>query len=366
MNALTDEELSQEIKRRSDLLLVKRQSEAAAVISEKRMRLLEELDELDGHMDYWTATTSNSSSSATSSSLAASSSLATSSSSATSSSLAAFSSSATSSSSVTSSSSASLSSSLTTSSSVSAPSSNSLEINPEAPKAKNSMFTYYNKAVIDVEAVNERRANEAKINSMSRESNLHRDRKGKVGSQNKTKDVRTCTLSQFTSLQRKLLRNDDVILITYDTAERRIFCSACPCYVRDDNIEAHIKCEKHLAAAAAAVEANLHQTRLENAITISTTLSNCIPGKTHLFRCELTRNLLTAAIPIYKADELRPLIQKWMKIELTHSSNLLREYLPIIKVKLLLSCDELFMAETDSFMRVDLKYKNFMSIAIAG
>ena len=307
MNALTDEELSQEIKRRSDLLLVKRQSEAAAVISEKRMRLLEELDELDGHMDYWTATTSNSSSSATSSS------------------------------SVTSSSSASLSSSLTTSSSVSAPSSNSLEINPEAPKAKNSMFTYYNKAVIDVEAVNERRANETKINSMSRESNLHRDRKGKVGSQNKTKDVRTCTLSQFTSLQRKLLRNDDVILITYDTAERRIFCSACPCYVRDDNIEAHIKCEKHLAAAAAAVKANLHQTRLKNAITISTTLSNCIPGKTHLFRCELTRNLLTAAILIYKADELRPLIQKWMKIELTHSSNLLREYLPIIKVKLLLS-----------------------------
>jgi hypothetical protein len=280
MDGLTDEELSREIRRSE-----KRQAEETNTISEKRMRLQKELQELDSSE----AINLSSSISATSSSSETSSS-----------------------------SSASFSSST----------------NAEAPKPpKNSLFSYYTKSVIDVEALDERRANEAKANSTSRESDLHRERKIKVGSQNKAKDVRTCSITMFTSLKKKLLRDDDLVLVTYDNAEKRIYCSACPCYVRDDNIEAHIKCEKHLTAATIAVRDNLHQSKLENAIMISTTLSNCIPGKTHLFRCELTRNLLTAAIPVYKVDELRLLLQKWLKIELTHSSNLLREYLPIIKVK---------------------------------
>ena len=283
MDALTDEQLSLEISRRND----RRQAEETYAISEKRMRLQKELEELDSSE----ARNSRSSCSRTSSSSGTSS-----------------------------------------SSSISASSTSST--NAEAPKPpKNSLFSYYTKSVIDVEAVDERRANEAKDNSTSRESDLHRDRRGKVGSQNKANDVRTCSISQFTSLKKKLLRDDDLVLITYDTAEKRIFCSACPCYVRDDNVASHIMCEKHVAAAIRAVKENLHQTRLENAIKISTTLSNCIPGKTHLYRCELTRNFLTAAIPVYKVDELRLLLERYLKIELTHSSNLLREYLPIIKVR---------------------------------
>ena len=99
-------------------------------------------------------------------------------------------------------------------------------------------------------------------------------------------------------------------MISYNQAEKRIRCLACICFVRDDNVEDHAATSKHLKASKLATESNLHQTSLENAIKISTTLSNFTPGKTHLLRCELVRTLLTAAIPINKADDLRQFVEK--------------------------------------------------------
>ena len=75
MDALTDEELSMEMKRRSDLLEKKRQTEETSAIAQKRMRLQRELDELDYQRDSWSSITlSTSSSAASSSSLTSSSS----------------------------------------------------------------------------------------------------------------------------------------------------------------------------------------------------------------------------------------------------------------------------------------------------
>lgn len=208
---------------------------------------------------------------------------------------------------------------------------------PQAPK--NSMFAYWavkDNSAIDVEALNLQRTDDAKANSESRQSDLHRERRIAIGSQNKPKmtaALRTCSPSGWNAVHKKL-KDDNLILITYSIAEKRIWCSACPCYVRDDNVEDHIATTKHLKASKLAIEENLHQTNLISAITISSTLSKCIPGKTHLFRCELVRTMLTAAMPISKADDWRPFLEKWAKVESTDSSNLLREYLPIIKVSL--------------------------------
>ena len=207
MDGLTDEELSLEISRRSD----KRKAEETSAISEKRKRLQKELDELDSSE----AIDSSPSSSVTSS--------------------------------------RSATSSISAASSISASSSSTTNAEVQKPH-KNSLFTYYTKSVIDVEALDERRANEAKANSTSRESDLHRGRKGKVGSQNKAKEIRYCSSSLFESLKKRLLKgNDNEALITYDNIERRIFCSACPCYVRDDNLDAHIKSEKHHTGAKVAI-----------------------------------------------------------------------------------------------------------------
>ena len=255
MDGLTDEELSLEISRRSE----KRKAEETSAISEKRKRLQKELEELDSSE----AINSSPSSSVTSSSSATS--------------------------------------------SISASSSSSIDAEVQK-QPKNSLFACYTKSVIDVEALDERRANEAKANSKSRESDLHRGRKGKGGSQKKASEIRFCSRSLFVSLA-KDISDDDKVLVEYEISSRRIFCSACPCYVRDDNFDAHLKSETKIA-----INENLHQAKLETAISISTTLSNCVPGQTHLFRCELTRNLLTAAIPVYKADELRNLLQRYLKI----------------------------------------------------
>lgn len=205
------------------------------------------------------------------------------------------------------------------------------------PKPKNSMFTYWavkDNSVVDIEELDARRKADAKINSESRQSSLHRERKIAVGSQNKPKvtaALRVCSQSSWLIIKKKL-KGDDIILVTYNVAEKRIYCSACVCYVRDDNVEDHIVTGKHEKASKLTVESNLHQTNLENAIKISTTLSNCVPGRTHLFRCELVRTLLTAAMPISKADDWRSFLEKWVRVESTDSTNLLREYLPIIKV----------------------------------
>lgn len=260
MDGLTDEELSLEISRRSE----KRKAEETSAISEKRKRLQKELEELDSSE----AINSSPSSSVTSSSSATS--------------------------------------------SISASSSSSIDAEVQK-QPKNSLFACYTKSVIDVEALDERRANEAKANSKSRESDLHRGRKGKGGSQKKASEIRYCSRSLFVFLA-KDISDDDKVLVKYEISSRRIFCSACPCYVRDDNFDAHLKSEKHRNGAKIAINENLHQAKLETAISISTTLSNCVPGQTHLFRCELTRNLLTAAIPVYKADELRNLLQRYLKI----------------------------------------------------
>ena len=129
------------------------------------------------------------------------------------------------------------------------------------------------------------------------------------------------------------LTGADVDLIEYNASEKKIWCSACPCFVRDDYLFEHLARDKHLQAARKVAESNVHQTSLVTAISISTILSGRVEARTHLFRCELVRNHLTSAIAINKADDWRPFLEKWCKVECTDSSNLLRTYLPIIKVR---------------------------------
>ena len=111
--------------------------------------------------------------------------------------------------------------------SISASSSSSIDAEVQKPP-KNSLFAYYTKSVIDVEALDERRANEAKANSKTRESDCHRGRKGKVGSQKKASEIRYCNRSLFDTLA-KDISDDDKVLVKYEIKSRRIFCSACPC-----------------------------------------------------------------------------------------------------------------------------------------
>jgi hypothetical protein len=87
-------------------------------------------------------------------------------------------------------------------------------------------------------------------------------------------------------------------------------------------------------AARLATEQNLHQASLETAIKDSKTLSLGLSSRTHLSRCELVRTLLTSALPVRKVDDWRLFLEKWVKVESTDSSNLLRDYLPVIKVTL--------------------------------
>lgn len=298
---LTDEELAVELARKKRQLMEKRKSDEVNVAAEKRRRLLLELSEINLELYSNSSSTSSSSSSSSSSSFSSS----------------------------------SCSSSMPL---VPSPSEASPIVDVvAAPKPKNSMFTYWatkNNSIADVENADAQRVSGAKLNSESRQSNLHRERKVAHGSQNPSKNsaaTRACSQSAWLSIRRKL-SEDAQIFISYNPAEKRIWCSACICFVLDDNVEEHITTTKHKKAARLATDENVHQTSLENAIKISNTLSNFTPGKTHLFRCELVRTFLTAALPISKADDFRPFLEKWSKMQSTDSSNLLREYLPIIKV----------------------------------
>jgi hypothetical protein len=150
------------------------------------------------------------------------------------------------------------------------------------PNPKNSMFSYWavrDNTVIDVEALAKRRVDDARLNSESIQSGAHRESKIALGSQTNTKTItadQTITEYGWRAANKKLAGN--LHIISYLNVEKKIWCSACPCYVRDDNSEAHNVTGKHLKAAKKAVEANLHQTNIQNAINLSKTLSKCLPG----------------------------------------------------------------------------------------
>ncbi len=48
--------------------------------------------------------------------------------------------------------------------------------------------------------------------------------------------------------------------------EKKIWCAACPCYVRDDNLLDHVVTDKHKKKALIVVAEGLHQTKLGDAI----------------------------------------------------------------------------------------------------
>lgn len=319
---LTDEQLYEEIHKKKDLLM-KRKCEESAAALEKRMRLLKELEDVTSELDLSLPNgLSSSSSSSSSSTLSGSSNGLNSSSSLLSPSII--------------SDSSDLVSMISSSTSLQLALPPPVIVPPQQKQHKNGMFAYYCQAgkITDVDAINLKRVEEATTNSKSREADAHRERKSETHSQNKSRSVaaeRTCSLNNWNSLK-KLLAEDDLLLITYRNVEKRIWCSACPSYIRDDNVENHIKCGKHLKRKAIVAVENLHQSNLGTAIANSTTLSKCLSNNTHQFRCELVENLLKSGKPIAQADDLRPFLNKWSKMESTNSTHLLSDYLPIVKV----------------------------------
>ena len=299
---MTDDELIEEIARKKEaLLLKKRRLEESSQISQKRLKLMKELEDLEMEESNLPTSSSSEDYSSASSSSASSS---------------------------------SASSSSASSSSSSVPPAISTEAIQSKPK--NSMLSYWaakdnDVEVIDIDVINARRVVDAKSNSESRQSDKHRDRALPVG-KSKSKEGRPCSSFTYSNLKRNLT-GADVDLIEYNASEKKIWCSACPCFVRDDYLFEHLARDKHLQAARKVAESNVHQTSLVTAISISTILSGRVEARTHLFRCELVRNHLTSAIAINKADDWRPFLEKWCKVECTDSSNLLRTYLPIIKVR---------------------------------
>ena len=306
MESLSEEELAAEIERRQLQLARKRQIQQDSGRAEKRLKLLEELRNLDREsesaQEHRGSSTSSSSSSNPSPSTIALAPVA-------------------------------------QATVVIAPTAPIVEVaEAAAPKQKNCMLAYWSAKetnAVDVEILNEKRVADAKANSESRQTENHRDRKGHVGSQVAKKDTgRPCTISTWNVIKKKLSETDK-ILITHNTTEKRIWCAACPCFIRDDNLQDHVSTAKHIKAAKITLEDNLHQSNLEFAIKSSKSLSIGLCSRTHLFRSELVRTLLTAALPIKKADDWRQFLEKWVKVESTDSSNLLTDYLPIIMVTLI-------------------------------
>lgn len=197
------------------------------------------------------------------------------------------------------------------------------------------MFAYWDVTTTseaELEVINAQRVKEAKSNSQSRESAHHNERKLPAEKKTAAKNtVRTCSSSTWTTIRKKLTGHD-ADGVKYDVAEKRIWCSSCICFIRDDYLSEHLTTPKHLKASKVAAEANVQQASLETAIGVTKALSGTVANKTHLFRCEFVRTLLTSAIAVNKADDFRFFLEKWTKIELTNSSNLLRDYLPVIKV----------------------------------
>ena len=281
MESLTNDELLIEIERRKETIN-KRKSIEVSAAAEKRLKLLQELNDLDDEIGDSSAPSSSISSSATSSSIPIV--------------------------------------------------DISVAVTAAAPKPKNSMLSYWTAAVIDVEAVDRRRIADAKENSESKESGQSRERIVAVGKEQSRKEARPCSASVFSGLKRQL-KGDDLILIEYQIDLKRIWCSGCGCPVRNDNLAVHVNTPKHVTKAKTAIETKLRQASLVTAISESKNLSRNVLNETHLFRCDLVRTLLCSATAIQKADDFRDFLLRWTKTEMTDSSNLLRTYLPIIKVK---------------------------------
>ena len=78
-------------------------------------------------------------------------------------------------------------------------------------------------------------------------------------------------------------------------------------------------------------EAVIQEESLVAAISNSLSLSQLQSPRAHLFRCELTRTLLTSGIAISKAHELQPFLQRWIP-DASDSLHSLMDYLLITKV----------------------------------
>jgi hypothetical protein len=154
------------------------------------------------------------------------------------------------------------------------------------PKLKNSMFAYWDvktTSEAESEALDAQRIKDAKANSQSRESAHHNERKLPAAKKPVAKNiVRTCSPLTWTSIRKKL-KGYDLEGVKYDVAEKRIWCSACICFVRDDYLLEHVTTPKHLKASKTAVEVNVQQASLETAISISTGLSRTVANRTRDF-----------------------------------------------------------------------------------
>ena len=177
MSDLTDDELAHEISRKREAVMNKRKADALAVAaaSEKRARLLRELDEMNFELSEADSAPTNSSSSSWMSSASTSSSSSTASSSSSSSYVA----------------------------QAAVP-----ETSAPQPKAKSSMFAYWtveDKTAIEIEQIDQQRIGEAKANSESRQSELHRPRK-LLPAKTTSKDSasRTISASTWVVLRRKI------------------------------------------------------------------------------------------------------------------------------------------------------------------
>ena len=271
MDGLTDEELEAVLANRRLELGKKRQLQEDLTKSEKRLKLLKELNEINGELTE-PAPSEASNSTDTSSSTET----------------------------------------FISNASSSSSSASAIMLPPPLavaqPKLKNSMFAYWDvksTSEAELEVINSQRVRDAKANSQSRESAHHNERKLPAERKTAAKNtVRTCSSQTWTTI-RKILKGYDAVGVKFDVAERKIWCSACICFVRDDYLSEHLTTPKHLKASKAAMEANLLQASLETAIRISTGLSGTVANRTHLFRCEFVRTLLTSAIAISKADDFR-------------------------------------------------------------
>ena len=107
---------------------------------------------------------------------------------------------------------------------------------------------------------------DAKANSESRQSDKHREGVVPLWKAN-LRESRLCNSRTYNNLRKKL-KGADLDLIEYNASENKMWCSACPCFVRDDNLVDHVATDKHLQASKIATDSNLHQSSLVAAISI--------------------------------------------------------------------------------------------------
>ena len=171
----------------------------------------------------------------------------------------------------------------------------------------------------------------ARLTQKEAESKAHDQRKGATQLDVKTsgrcdKSMRPCTDARWKILHRSFSPEDKLVMKFVD---RQIWCGACGDYIREDNCPSHCATPKHMGALKKAILRHQVHTSMEEAIRRSSLTTN-VTTKTHLYRCDLARTTLMAGAPTWIVDEYREHHETWTLMEGTHSSHLMRDYLPII------------------------------------